>query len=715
MKKKRFIQLLFPILLGCRLFDVPTHAGTINRFDLVTRHNPRVETVDFMSPFSLGNGEFAFTADVTGLQSFPAEYHQNGMPVETLSNWAWHSMPNPAHFQLKDAFETVDTHGKKIGYPTIQGSPAGKWLRANPHRLPLGQVGFRFIKVDGTPARLEDIKNIRQKLDMWTGVLESSYTVEGEPVRVLTACHPDQDIMAVRVESPLICEARLFVDIAFAYTYDLLVKNKPVLDWSHPDAHATRVVLQKYGRAVLGRTIDSSSYAVSVSWREGGDLKTEGPHHFRLTPEPDQSAFEATFHFLSPADSKPDPDVPATLKRVKSFWRRFWESGGAIDLSGSTDPRAVEMERRIVLSQYLTRIQCAGSIPPQESGLTHISWFGKHHTEMTWWHTAQFALWGRPELLDNSLSWFCGVLPATMQSTKAERQCNGARWSKMTGPEGRESPGGNPFIIWNQPHPIYLAELCYRAKPSAEILEKYKDVVFQSAEYMASFAFLDESRRQYVLGPPVWLAQEIYEQRTAQNPAFELSYWVFGLKLAQAWRERMGLPRNGKWDDVISKMSPLPVRDGLYVGLESTPDTFTNPESRRDHPSMLMAYGFLPGDGVDRETMRRTLLRVLGEWDWEAKIWGWDYPMIAMTAARLGETEKAVDILLADLPHNRYVNNGHCPGTPDLPVYLPANGALLAAAAMMAAGWDGCPPGNAPGFPKNGKWKVQSEGLMKML
>ena len=37
----------------------------------------------------------------------------------------------------------------------------------------------------------------------------------------------------------------------------------------------------------------------------------------------------------------------------------------------------------------------------------------------------------------------------------------------------------------------------------------------------------------------------------------------------------------------------------------------------------------------------------------------------------------------------------------DLPVYLPANGALLAAGAMMAGGWDDAPKewGEVPGFP----------------
>ena len=75
-----------------------------------------------------------------------------------------------------------------------------------------------------------------------------------------------------------------------------------------------------------------------------------------------------------------------------------------MDLSHSAtgvhvDDRAKELERRVVLSQYLTRVNSAGSTPPQETGYTLNSWYGKHHHEMRWWHQAHFALWKRPHLL----------------------------------------------------------------------------------------------------------------------------------------------------------------------------------------------------------------------------------------------------------------------------------------------------------------------------
>ena len=128
---------------------------------------------------------------------------------------------------------------------------------------------------------------------------------------------------------------------------------------------------------------------------------------------------------------------------------------------------------------------------------------------------------------------------------------------------------------------------------------------------------------------------------------------------------------------------------------------------------MVAALGMLPGTEVDPEIMRRTLDAIWEQWNFD-HTWGWDYPMLAMTAARLGDPKRAVDLLLLERGKNRYLPNGHNFQHGGLPVYLPGNGGLLSAAAMMAAGWDGGPELAHPGFPQDGTWTVRSEGLAKM-
>jgi hypothetical protein len=82
-----------------------------------------------------------------------------------------------------------------------------------------------------------------------------------------------------------------------------------------------------------------------------------------------------------------------------------------------------------------------------------------------------------------------------------------------------------------------------------------------------------------------------------------------------------------------------------------------------------------------------------------------------MTAARLEDPETAVDALLLDAAKNLVLPNGHNRQTESLPLYLPGNGGLLAAVALMAAGWDGGPDRDAPGFPPH--WTVNWEGLVR--
>jgi len=85
---------------------------------------------------------------------------------------------------------------------------------------------------------------------------------------------------------------------------------------------------------------------------------------------------------------------------------------------------------------------------------------------------------------------------------------------------------------------------------------------------------------------------------------------------------------------------------------------------------------------------------------------------MAMAAARVGEPQIAVEALLKDAGNkNHYDERGVNTGGPC--PYLPGNGGLLYAVAMMAAGWDGTPPRQARGFPSNGSWVVKCEGLKK--
>ena len=88
----------------------------------------------------------------------------------------------------------------------------------------------------------------------------------------------------------------------------------------------------------------------------------------------------------------------------------------------------------------------------------------------------------------------------------------------------------------------------------------------------------------------------------------------------------------------------------------------------------------LPGDGVDTVSFRKTLNKVMETWNFD-RTRGWDFPMVAMAAARTGNPELAIDMLLHSAKGFQFDEHGLATGGP-FP-YFPSNGALLTAVAMM--------------------------------
>ena len=689
--------------------------GTIDRKEVVERHTILITKYDSLSSLSVGNGVFAFTADVTGLQTFPDDYAK-GVPLGTESEWGWHSFPNEKGYKYEEVLKTYHFNGKEVKYAVemkqpIQNKEAVDYFRLNPHRLQLGNIGFEITLKNGKLASINDIENIHQTLNVWTGELKSSFSIENIPVEVITYCHQDKDEIAVRVKSDLIESGRIAIRLRFPYpTHGWKDVGN---NWTSEEMHNSTIVSQTQMSAVIKHSIDSTTYFANLGWNITTVIKEKSKHYFVFVPSKNTKSFEFSCQFIKSKVVSANSSFAATKENNQLKWNEFWNSGGAIEFAGSTDKRAFELERRVVLSQYLTKIQCAGNNPPQETGLTYNSWYGRPHLEMFWWHAVHYALWGRIDLLEKSLSWYNKAITTAKQI--AERQgCEGLRWPKMTDNEGRETPSSvGSFLLWQQPHLIYFAELCYRNKSDDAVLKRYKDIVFATADFMVSYPYYDSSKGKYILGKGVQAAQERFKPEETYNPAYELAYWHWALSIAQLWRERLHLPPNKKWDTVSKQLSPLTIKDGKYLFTENGTDSYTNPRYATDHPSVLGAFGMLPRTHLlDTAIMQNTFNWVLDNWTWK-DTWGWDFPMTAMTATRLGMPNKAIDALFMDIKTNTFLTNGHNYKDERLPIYLPANGGILTAVALMCAGYDDN-NNDEPGIPKDGKWKVRWEGLKKI-
>lgn len=676
----------------------------IDRKALITSHNPHYTVLNPDAPLSVGNGNFCFTADASGLQTFK----DGSVPLCLMAGWGWHSYPDAPLNDNTLRLETFDVFGRTVSYATDHTGQEELFyaLRQNAHKVSLARIGFIL---DGETLSENLCAEFNQRLNLWEGLLSSEFTVLNKPISVETLISPNKDRLCIRAISPLIEERRLGVRIAFPYgSHKISGAN-----FEKPKAHKTVIMQEKSGFYSLSREMDSLSYIVEIN-HTGERAVHSDEHTFDFMQ--DTQTLEISFSFLRTSDVEANCIHNSLFEEHKAecaaFWEKYWMEGGAVRIFG-TDPRAFELERRIVLSQYLIAIQSRGEAPPSETGLTINSWYGKFNVEMHYWHAAHFPLWNRSSMLEHQLEWYKQTLTVAREIAHSQGY-RGARWPKLCDESGYNSPSSIAvLLIWQQPHPIMLAELCRRQNPDRTFLLKYREVIIETAEFMCSFAHWDGSR--YVLGAPYIPSQERFDPRTVLNAGFEVEYFRLGLKLANNWLKLLGEARHAEWDEVADKLAKPFTFSGVFPAHENCPETFEKANFKTDHPSMVAMLGLLPGDGIDRKIMSATLNKILTHWDLDS-MWGWDFPMLAMTAARLGRTKQAVEFLLMNSPKNTYMPNGHNRqgNKVDLPLYLPGNASLLIAVAMMAAGWDG-EDRPTPGFPDDGSFSVETEDIFRYI
>eukprot|EP00937_MAST-01D_sp_MAST-1D-sp2_P007010 g7010.t1 len=842
------------------------------------------------------------------MQSLNETYHATpGFPLTTLSDWGWHSSPPP--IDQPDPFKSFKytylntSEGRAVPYPLDSSGADGEWLRANPHRLNLLQVSLRRRNDTRKPLGIGpgdvDAESTAQALDLWTGVLDSNFSVGGAAVRTRTACHPELDVLSWRVEGAALLGGAQPLALRLAFPYGSQAMYGDGADWAHDAAHTTTINVTQNssagaGAALFTRALDWDGYSVLCRWSgsaTGGasgdvpvpvrlELTRDGPHAVVLSAPPGEGSATATAAAVelscllappgvrypvgagapwlaekaaatrallagggagarsgagsgsagaaagagadagagAPPTKPAEPAEPAELPLFSgpggvaaasaAGFGSFWGSGAFVDLAGAgagaaagaaagagagaaagaaagfgtegtgPDPRALELERRVVLSQFLTRIHSAGSTPPQETGFALNSWYGKFHHEMRWFHQAHFVLWQRPHFAQRADGWYLDALP-NASAYAAFQGYAGARWPKMVGPAtaARESSRGaagfdapsvgtttysnathpllywtgpsstGPMLVWQQPHLIWLGELQRLHAPdaaaAARVEARLGAAVEATADFMASYPAPPLPGRanstragELWLGPPTDGAEEGNPPADTWNPTFELTYWRWGLQTAAAWRARAGAPPKQAWARALAALAeptvlPAPVggkhgpaayaiNANCYGFPDPDPPAAAKQGKHRcsgaygSHPMVLGALGMIDGRAVspplDAQLMNATLAYSIEGWDW-AGTWGWDYPMWAFSMMRLGWRSGAVvDMLLRAEEKNAYLANGHNFQSSGLACYLPGNGGLLAAVAMMAGGYTGAGGRHqAVGFPE--AWGAVSEGF----
>ncbi|RDW86081.1 uncharacterized protein DSM5745_02723 [Aspergillus mulundensis] len=675
------------------------------------------------TPLQVGNGDFAFGVDNTGMQTF--------LPFNTLSSWGWHNDSLPTNGEQLSDYTGVPrlTHGRNVSYdiPDPDLPEVSQWLIGNPNRINLGRIGLRYKDATLSAGKVTDP---RQELDLWNGVITSTFKVDGEDVKVVTQGDFESDAVAFSIESALIESGDLSVELDFPYPpihtteykYEVFVG---VYDF--PENHTTTIVTsgRESSTAHIYHELQETSYFVNLRWPSSSPLRLTQPrnatglakHRYTLNPRSQKSSLSFTALF-SPAQSTPAP--PAKIRRRNSLaWNKYWKTGGFMDLTSSPHPSANELQRRIILSQYHVRVNSAATgQSPQESGLMNNGWYGKFHMEMVVWHNAHWVTWGRHEYFDAIFpALYETLLPSSIERA-AKMGWEGARWPKMTETNtGVSSPGGiNGLLLWQQPHPMYLASLSYKASPTREALRKWDRVITATADYMASYAWFNESSGLYDLGPPSYGVTENTPPSETRNLAYEIAYWRYALDTAISFKEALGHPIPQPWSTVATHLSPPPIVSDLYAVYSGLNSSWWSDYSLTDDPrSLIMLQGILPDTpAVDEIIAKKTADKVDEVWR-DEDIRGWGRVVLAINSARIGERERAVRHLTSErwvFDDAGFAVRGGDGGTP--PPFMPGNAGYLLAIAYMAAGWEGS-EGHAPGFPDDGSWIVRHEGLLKAL
>ena len=89
----------------------------------------------------VGNGFFAFGADVTGLQTF--------LPFAIMSDWGWKNDSLPEGMTPEEILTYRGVVWDGVQYEFGGPEPTQQWLISNPNRVNLGRIGLLWRDEQG--------------------------------------------------------------------------------------------------------------------------------------------------------------------------------------------------------------------------------------------------------------------------------------------------------------------------------------------------------------------------------------------------------------------------------------------------------------------------------------------------------------------------------------------------------------------------------------
>lgn len=604
--------------------------------------NIKNEILDTNNPLSVGNGDLAVTVDILGTQTFYEAY--NTIPLTSISATCFVTNPKEPKILPK----RYQAHSHEVGYFTDNKNQEESFeqLRTYPYK-------FHFFLFElwnnQKKIRMEDVSFSLQELDLYEGIIHSEFQIQEKLIQ--TNCMVDEVNEIFRFE---IKGAKgLQIKIVFPKSsYTAKASCYPLLD----SFEFLNNVITRYTEH---ESFEAYLYSNMNAYHDGKALL--------LSILDDASYFEIAIH-----------------KQLRyQAHKSFFDSIDARLLTPQQDlltkEQCNELNRRMILSMYVLKVNSCGKYPPSETGVTMNSWNSKFHLEMHPWHSLWLAKYGLTKRLERQLYYYKTILKSSKNRAKAQGYL-GARFPKMTSYLGEDSPSSiGPLLLWQQPHLLLMLEACYNATKNLSLIEEFEEVLDELILFLESFIYKGDDY-VYHLDYPLIPAQECYDPAFTKDPIFEVEYVRYAFQKMIQFKSILKHSIKPIWYDYIAYLIPPAQKDGCYLATQDNQGKQTYHDFAYDHPLVLMAYSLIQSDRLENQVLKNTLKKVLKSYNLE-ELWGWDFPMMALTAIHLEMKKEAVELLLLDTPKNQYLKNGHNRqgSRTDLPLYLPGNGAFLLA------------------------------------
>lgn len=587
----------------------------------INRFNRKINKIDIKNPLSIGNGDFVMTLDATSTQSFYSLYDY--IPLTSISNKLWFKK------NIEGEIKKSEINGKKYMLDKSNQEELFNLKRQYPHKYSLYLVKILY---KGEVIKPDLIQNINQELDLYLGIIKSNFIYDGHLVNVEACIYQDHDQYQLKINA----NSNFKIEIEFLYPsyikcgYD--VNKKPKINVVD---EKLLIKYDEYNENIL--LFNSNSNYILADNSIIFDISNE-------------------------------LNLSLSLDEIKEgiLLDSFWDEDNSIIIA---DDILVE---RMILSKYLLKLNSTGIYPPSEAGLTYNNWYSKFHLEMHLIHSLWLIYNNHLDLLLKSIDYYLTIYESS-KIRALENDYAGIRFPKMTSPDGLDSPSNiGPLLVWQEPHIPFMLQEIYRIYKRKDILIKYEPLIRGTIDFMISFLY--DNGINIEMKEPLLECCESIKVDKCNNPMFEIEYFRHVFKHQGEIDIILYGEERYDYNDYCLRLIKPKISNNVYLKTYGMNDEF---DIYPDHPTELFSYSYFISDEINEEIMKSTLDFCIKNLDFNT-FWGWDFPLMGMTALNLDNRELGIKLANLDSKNNKYLYNGHNTSPrEDLRIYLPGNGAFL--------------------------------------